>query len=121
MASNPAAAGLLIVCDTAESLEVADRAANDVHDRMTFGELDDATMRLELGLVRAALVVSTSWSKVAALTRHRRAYCVIGFSTGGDGEWACDAVNAGADAYLASKHPEELQVLLAYVGGLAAA
>jgi hypothetical protein len=121
VASNPQAAGLLIVCDTEESLQVADRAATDVSNRMTFADLDDATMRLELGLVRAALVVSTSWAKVAALTRHRSAYSVIGFSTVGDGEWACDAVNAGADAYLASRHPEELQVLLAYVGGLAAA
>ena len=116
---------MLIVCDTVESLAVADQAAAVAGDRMSFGGLDgdlyDATMRLELGLVCVALVVSTSWSRVAALTRHRSAYSVIGFSTVSNGTWACDAVNAGADAYLASTQPEELQVLLAYVAGLAAA
>ena len=121
MAASPAATGLLIVCDSPESLEVADRAAAIVQDRVTLADLDDATMRLELGLVRVALVVSTSWSTVGALTRQRSAYSVIGFSTADGGEWACDAVNAGADAYLASTHPEELQVLLTYVAGLAAA
>lgn len=121
MAASPAEKGLLIVCDSVESLAVADRAAAIVRDRVTLADLDDATMRLELGLVRVALVVSTSWSTVAALTRQRSTYSVIGFSAAGEGEWACDAVNAGADAYLASTHPAELQVLLAYVAGLAAA
>jgi DNA-binding NarL/FixJ family response regulator len=121
VAARPAETGLLIVCDTVESLAVADRAAAIIHDRVTLADLDDATMRLELGLVRVALVVSTSWSTVAALTRQRSAYNVIGFSTADEGQWACDAVNAGADAYLASTHPAELQVLLAYVAGLAAA
>lgn len=121
MAANPAAPGLLIVCESPQALEVADRAASDVPDRVTFSDLEDAAMRLELGLVKVALVVSSAWSQIALLTRRRTTYTIIGLVADANGEWACGALAAGADAFLASSEPDDVRALLACMAGLAPA
>lgn len=100
---------------------MADRAASDAPDRVTFSDLEDAAMRLELGLVKLALVVSSSWARIAVLTRRRTAYAIVGLVADTNGEWACGALAAGADAFLASSEPDEVRALLACVAGLARA
>lgn len=108
--------GLLIVCDSLDSLFVAERAVAG-SETMSLGALDDAAMRLELGLVSVALVVS-DWCEIRALTRRRRIYAVAGFTRAKDEEWACEALEGGADAYLTASDPDELRALLACSQGL---
>jgi hypothetical protein len=108
----PTLGRLLVVCETERTLALAARAFADVPDQMTTSSVEDAVLRLELGLVSVALVVSCDWAAVAARTSDRQAYRIAGCATEPDGPWMLDALEGGADACLASTDPRELRALL---------
>jgi hypothetical protein len=93
-------------------LDVAGRAFVDVPDQMTASSIEDAVLRLELGLVAVALVESCDWAAIAARTRDRQSFRIAGCATEPAGVWAFDALESGADACLASTDPRELRALL---------
>ena len=108
----PSTGRLLVVCESADTLALAACAFADIPDQMTASSIEDAVLRLELGLVAVALLVSCDWAAIAARTRDRQSFRIAGCATEPAGTWALAALESGADACLASTDPRELRALL---------